>query len=76
MTFTEANRIIREEQSIKMSAMTLKEKNDYVSIGARQIQMRIEEIRKNALSAKYQPSSAADAMNVGDGACLYSKTNK
>ena len=52
MTFTEANRIIREEQSIKMSAMTLKEKNDYVSKGAKEIQMRIEEIRKKALCTK------------------------
>jgi len=46
MTFTETNRIIREEQSIKMSAMTLKEKNDYVLSGAKQVQMKIEEIRK------------------------------
>jgi len=52
MTFTETNRIIREEQSIKMSAMTLKEKNDYVSKGAKEIQKRIEEIRKKALVAK------------------------
>jgi hypothetical protein len=28
--------------------MTLKEKNDYVSSGAKQVQMKIEEIRKNA----------------------------
>ena len=48
MTFTETNRIIREEQSIKMSAMTLKEKNDYVLSGAKQVQMKIEEIRKKA----------------------------
>ena len=52
MTFTETNRIIREEQSIKMSAMTLKEKNDYVSKSAKEIQMRIEEMRKKALCVK------------------------
>jgi len=45
MTFAETNRIIREEQSLKMSAMTLKEKNDYVSSGAKQIQERIKEIK-------------------------------
>ncbi|MCL2513128.1 MAG: hypothetical protein FWF08_04420 [Oscillospiraceae bacterium] len=49
MTFTETNRIIREEQSIKMSAMTLKEKSDYVSSGAKQIQMKIEEMKKKAV---------------------------
>ena len=49
MTFTETNRIIREEQSIKMSVMTLKEKRDYVSSGAKQIQMKIEEIREKAV---------------------------
>ena len=48
MTFAETNRIIREEQSIKMSAMTLSEKNEYISEGAKQMQARIEEIRKNA----------------------------
>ncbi|MCL2088820.1 MAG: hypothetical protein FWH14_04995 [Oscillospiraceae bacterium] len=48
MTFTETNRIIREKQSIKMSTMTLQEKNDYVKKGAKQIQKRIEEIRKQA----------------------------
>ena len=47
MTFTETNRIIREEQSLKMSAMTLKEKNEYVSGGAKQIQARIEKIKLN-----------------------------
>ena len=46
MTFTEENRAIREEQSIKMSVMTLKEKNDYVSSGAKQIQIRIDEMRE------------------------------
>ncbi|MCL2048201.1 MAG: hypothetical protein FWG87_05690 [Defluviitaleaceae bacterium] len=48
MTFTEANRIIREEQSLKMSTMTLAEKNEYVKNGAKQIQERIEEIRTNS----------------------------
>ena len=52
MTFTEQNRIIREEQAIKMSVMTLKEKSDYVSSGAKQIQMKIEEIRKKAARAQ------------------------
>jgi len=52
MTFTEQNRAIREEQSIKMSAMTLKEKNDYVSSGAKQIQMKIEEMRKKTVHAQ------------------------
>ena len=51
MTFTETNRIIREEQSIKMSAMTLKEKNDYISSGAKQLQMKIEEMKKKAVHA-------------------------
>ena len=46
MTFTEENRIIREKQAIKMSTMTLKEKSNYVSNGAKQIQKRIEEIRE------------------------------
>ena len=45
MTFTETNRIIREEQSLKMSVMTLKEKSDYVSNGAKQIQEKIEKIK-------------------------------
>jgi len=45
MTFTEANRIIREEQSLKMSVMTLKEKSDYVSSGAKKIQEKIEKIK-------------------------------
>ena len=52
MTFTEANRIIREEQSIKMSSMTLKEKSDYVSSGAKQIQARIEKIKSSKSDAK------------------------
>ena len=47
MTFAEANKIIREEQSIKMSTMTLKEKNDYVSNGAKQIKAKIEKIKLN-----------------------------
>ena len=62
MTFTETNRIIREEQSIKMSAMTLKEKNDYVLSGAKQVQMKIDEIRKEKLvitpSEKHTVSAA------------------
>ena len=48
MTFAEENRRIREEQSIKMSAMTLQEKKDYVSSGAKQVQKRIEEMKKKA----------------------------
>ena len=52
MTFTEENRMIRESQSIKMSVMTLKEKNDYVSSGAKQLQMRIEEMKKKAVRAQ------------------------
>ena len=52
MTFIEANRIIREEQSIKMSAMTLKEKKDYVSSGAKQIQVRIEKRKLSKGSLK------------------------
>jgi len=52
MTFTETNRIIREKQSIKMSTMTLKEKNEYIKKGAEQMQKRIEEMRKKALYTK------------------------
>ena len=51
MTFTEINRVIREEQSIKMSVMTLKEKSEYVSNGAKQIQAKIEEIKLNINAA-------------------------
>jgi len=54
MTFTEENRIIREEQSLKMSNMTLQEKNNYVSSGAKQIQIKIEEIRKNRFAPNNQ----------------------
>ena len=52
MTFTETNRIIREKQSIKMSTMTLKEKNEYIKEGAEQMQKRIEEIKKQAIHAQ------------------------
>jgi hypothetical protein len=45
MTFTETNRIIREEQSIKMSTMTQKEKNDYISSGAKKIQEKIDKLK-------------------------------
>ena len=52
MTFAEENRVIREKQSIKMSSMTLEERNEYVKKGARQMQMQIEEIRKKAAAAQ------------------------
>jgi len=52
MTFTEENRIIREEQSIKMSTMTLPEKSNYVSSSAKQLQIRIEEMKKKAMHSK------------------------
>jgi len=52
MTFTEVNRIIREEQSLKMAVMTLKEKKDYVSSGAKEIQMKIEQIKLNKTNAE------------------------
>ena len=52
MTFTEANRIIREEQSIKMSIMTFKEKKDYVSSGAKEIQIKIEQIKLSKTNAE------------------------
>ena len=52
MSFVQENRIIREEQSIKMSAMTLDEKKEYVSSGAKQIQERISELRQKAIRSQ------------------------
>ena len=52
MTFTETNRIIREEQSLKMSVMTLKEKTEYVSSGAKKIQEKISKIKLSKSIAK------------------------
>ena len=49
MTFAEINRTIREKQSIEMSVMTLNEKNKYIKKGAKQIQARIEEIKKQKM---------------------------
>jgi len=44
--------MIREEQSIKMPSMTVKEKNDYVMRGANQMQKKIEEMRREAARKK------------------------
>ena len=51
MTVTEV-REIREKKSIEWANLPLEQRNSEIKKGAKQIQMRIEEIRKKALNTK------------------------
>jgi len=51
MTVTEV-REIREKKSIEWANLSLEQRNSEIKKGAKQLQMRIEEMRKKALCTK------------------------